>query len=73
MVAAVNTETIKLTKPQRELLDLLESRDHRKMGVSCASNYKPALALVHLGLAEWRNPRYVTRLFLTDAGREFLQ
>ena len=43
------------------------------MGVSCASNYKPALALVHLGLAEWRNPRYVTRLFLTDAGREFLQ
>lgn len=69
----MKSETIKLTKPQRELLDLLQSRDHQKVGVFCVSDYKPALALVRLGLAEWRNPRYVTKLFLTDAGREFLQ
>lgn len=73
MGAAVNAETIKLTKPQRELLDLLQSWDHQKIGVSCASNYKPALALVRLGLAEWRTTRYVAKLFITDAGREFLQ
>lgn len=73
MVAAVNTETIKLTKPQRELLDLLQSRDRQKVGVFCVSTHKPALALVRLGLAEWSNPRYVAELFITEAGREFLQ
>jgi hypothetical protein len=56
---------VKLTKAQRELLELLPC--------SAVQSYKPAIALVEHGFAEWAEGRfYAILLRPTDAGKAFL-
>lgn len=57
----------KLTKAQRELL--LDMADAQQPSIYCYNSYKPALALISLGLAEWKRPE---QLAITDAGRAAL-
>jgi hypothetical protein len=63
---------MKLTKAQRELLNLCVSDERGMVGV--ASHYAPAKILVRKGMATWRdNDRDSERLVITPAGRAALE
>lgn len=62
------TERVKLTKPQRELLEEIVAWPR-----PCALEYKPAAKLMELGFAEARGGRFgAPTLHSTPAGRAYL-
>jgi hypothetical protein len=61
-------EKLKLTKAQRELL--LDLSDAQQDSIYCSDHYRPATALVSLGLAVWRRNE---RLAIAPAGRAALE
>ena len=58
---------VKLTKAQRELL--LDLSDGQFPSIYCNGAYRPALALVAAGLAEWKR---LDQLAITEIGRQAL-
>jgi len=58
-----------ITKPQAALLARLVSHDRTHDRMPVCATYKPAIALVAAGLAEWQEGTFTTFLVVTDAGK----